>query len=366
LQLSALRCLAEFGGSEHAAVVLEVASRNSSVEVVSLAVRMLARCGTESGLNADRRAELKQAVLGLQGASGLLIQWHVSEPLTLEEAVKWTASALSAANVAVWTDLFAEGQDARVRMEKPSSGTRFALAEFDSDETSAAQFFLSGNSGLKVWLNGQSVFERAEARRFQPDSDRFDATLAKGANRLVIQLTNVPADGFEFHARFRRKSSKAEHERLVEAALARPGNVERGRKLFLDVNRSQCLRCHRLGDQGEKVGPELTGIGSRFSRVHIVESLLEPSRTIAAGFQSQTVVMLNGRVLTGLKIAETADSVTLVDNQGKKFELTKTEIDESHVHAVSIMPEGLEKRLSVDEFVDLIGFLTSEKQTPAR
>lgn len=365
-QLSALRCLVEFGGSEHAAAVQEVATRNSSVEVVSLAVRMLARCATESGLNADRRAELQRAILDLQGSSGLCIRWQVSEPLTLENAERWASSALTAANIAAWMDLFSEGPDARVRIEKPSSGTRLALTEFHCDEASAAQFFLSSNSAVKIWLNGQVVFERSEARRFQLDSDRFDAMLAAGTNRMVVQLTNVPEASLEFHARFRRKSSKAEHERLVEAALARPGNVERGRKLFLDVNRSQCLKCHRLGEQGERVGPELTGIGSRFSRIHIVESLLEPSRTIAAGFQSQTVILFDGRTLTGLKVSETADTLVLADNQGKKYSLAKGDIEESKVHTLSIMPDGLEKRLSVDEFVDLIAFLTSEKQMPAR
>jgi putative heme-binding domain-containing protein len=217
-----------------------------------------------------------------------------------------------------------------------------------------------------VWLNGKSVLTRAEPRRFQPDSDRFGAELVQGTNRLVIQLGNVPGTAIEFHARFRQKSSRAEHEALVDAALARTGNVERGRKLFFTVEKSNCLKCHRLGEQGEKIGPELTGIGSRFSRIHIVESLLEPSRTIAAGFQSQTVAMQDGRVLSGLKISETADTLILADNQGKKHSLLKADIEESKLHAGSIMPDGLEKTLTVDEFVDLISYLTSEKQTAGR
>jgi putative heme-binding domain-containing protein len=157
-----------------------------------------------------------------------------------------------------------------------------------------------------------------------------------------------------------------EHERLIEAALTRSGNVERGRKLFLTVEKSQCLKCHRLNDQGEKIGPELTGIGSRFSRVHIIESLLDPSRTIAAGFQSQTVALNDGRILSGLKLFETADTLVLADNQGKKQSLRKADIEESQAHLGSIMPDGLEKTLTVDEFVDLIAFLTSEKQSVGR
>ena len=241
-----------------------------------------------------------------------------------------------------------------------------AFADFNSAEPVAAQVLMSSNSAWKVWFNGKQVFDRTEVRRFQADADRFEAELAKGTNRLLILLSSVPDTGFEFHARVRRKSSKAEHERLVEAALTRPGNVERGRKLFLTVEKSQCLKCHRLGEQGEKIGPELTGIGSRFSRIHIVESLLDPSRTIAAGFQSQAVAMQDGRVLSGLKISETADTLVLADNQGKKHSLRKADIEESQAHSGSIMPDGLEKTLTVDEFVDLIAFLVGEKQSAVR
>lgn len=369
-QLSALRCLAEFGGPEHGSAVADVAKRNSSVEVLSLVVRMLTKWASNEQ-NAARRAELERAVIELQGTSGLLLCWHVIGPISADEATR-VAAQVDRTPTSDRSDVgvratFGDGPEARARIiGKTENQHWLAFADFDSAEPGATQFLMSSNTPLRVWLNGKPVFERTDVRRFQPDADRFEAELAKGANRLLIQLSSVPDAGVEFHARIRRKSSKAEHERLVEAALTRPGNVERGRKLFLTVEKSQCLKCHRLGEQGEKIGPELTGIGSRFSRIHIVESLLDPSRTIAAGFQSQTVAMQDGRVLSGLKISETADTLVLADNQGKKHTLRKADIDESQAHAGSIMPDGLEKTLTVDEFVDLIAFLTGEKQSAAR
>ena len=102
--------------------------------------------------------------------------------------------------------------------------------------------------------------------------------------------------------RFRRKSATAEHERLIQAALARAGNAERGRQHFLNVEKSHCLKCHRVGEQGERAGPELTGIGSRFSRIYLVESILEPSRTIAPSFGSVTVLLEDGQTISGVKI----------------------------------------------------------------
>ena len=373
-QLSAMKCLAELGGPDQAGDVTKVAMRNSSSDVLNMAIEMLALWAERTENMDMRRAELERSVHELQGASGVLSAWEVAGPVTPDAAAAYVrlfggkTKSDPKGNMGNdrWQFLFGSGPESRMRTGGQTNGMWVGRSEFTVAEPANAQFLMSSNAPLRVWLNGKSVLERAEPRRFQPDSDRFEAELAKGTNRLLIELGNTPDPATEFHARFRQKSSKAEHERLVEAALARTGNVERGRKLFLTVEKSQCLKCHRLGDQGEKIGPELTGIGSRFSRIHIIESLLDPSRTIAAGFQSQTVAMNDGRVLSGLKLSETADTLVLADNQGKKHTLRKADIEESQTHAGSVMPDGLEKTLTVDEFVDLITFLTSEKQTAGR
>lgn len=110
---------------------------------------------------------------------------------------------------------------------------------------------------------------------------------------------------------------------------------------------------------------ESTGIGDGFSRIHIVESILEPSRTVTPGFQTIAVALRNGRVLAGVKIVETDRSLTLGDNQGQKHELAKAEIEEQTAQAQSTMPEGLVKQITPDQFVDLITFLTSLKASRA-
>jgi putative heme-binding domain-containing protein len=193
------------------------------------------------------------------------------------------------------------------------------------------------------------------------DSDRFAATLAVGDNRLLVRV-GPSAGAVEFHLRFRRKSSTAEHERLTQAALSRAGNPERGRKLFFDTDKTLCLKCHRLGNQGERIGPELTGVGSRFARIYLVESILEPSRTIAPSFETQVIALKNGQVLTGVKVAETETTLTLADNQSQKHLVAKADIEEQRASPVSSMPEGLEKRFTEEEFIDLIAFLVSQKE----
>src|SRR5262249_56352418 len=130
-----------------------------------------------------------------------------------------------------------------------------------------------------------------------------DGVVERGANRIIVQL-GATKGGSEFHVRFRRKGSTVEHEQLTRAALIRTGNIERGQKLFFDAAKTQCVKCHRVGDQGERIGPELTGVGSRFPRIHLIESVLQPSRTIAPGFQTIAVTLKGGRVLTAVRVAE--------------------------------------------------------------
>src|SRR5262249_1524565 len=142
----------------------------------------------------------------------------------------------------------------------------------------AGEFRLTG-SGLRLWLNGRLIHRGGEAPAPPAASAVVEATLAQGPNPLLREIAAGRA--LACHLRFRRRSSRVEDERLMRAALTRSGDAERGRRLILDREKSQCLKCHRIGDQGERIGPELTGVGDRFSRIFLVESILEPSRTIA-------------------------------------------------------------------------------------
>jgi len=361
-QLAALQCLADLGGPEQAKAVVELARRQPSAEVLPPVVRMLTKWSGAADLSPERRQELETATADLQGVSGVLVRWQASEPLSLAQAKPLIEQLGKPGQKAPrWPALFGIGSDSRINLGKAASGDASWLAYADLHAVDAASIQFLGASGgtLRVWLNGKLLHERNEVRAFQPDSDRFDGALIKGPNRVVVQVSAAKAP--EFALRFRRKSSSAEHEKLTQAALSRAGNPARGRLLFLDIEKTQCLKCHRLGEQGERFGPELSKLGSRFARVYLVESILEPSRTIAASFETQVVGLKDGKVLIGVKVAETETQLTLADNQGKKFEIAKRDIDERRPSPQSTMPDGLEKKLTAEEFVDLIAFLVSQK-----
>jgi putative membrane-bound dehydrogenase-like protein len=364
-QTQALAYLADFGSPDQGSIVVETVRRHPTSEVVRLALGALTAWRRSSS---DRQEEIDRAVAEIHGDTGTLVRWRVCGPLPPDDAVRWIeqfgtvsdGSSVTSTSGLAFEDILAEGVEARVRLQPVERDACWlAFADLMLTEPVHAQFMAGFGAPAAVWMNGRQLFEQAETKPFQPDSQRLAATLERGWNRVCVRISGT-SQITDFHIRFRRVSSKAEHEALLEASLARTGNAERGRQLFLDARKTQCAKCHRVGDQGERIGPELTGLGGRFSRVHLIESILEPSRTIAPSFQTLVVALKDGRIASGIKVAETTDRLTIADREGNRHDLRKADIAQQETSAMSTMPDGLEKQLTTDEFIDLITFLVAQ------
>ena len=318
------------------------------------------------------RLGLDGSVADVQGVTGLLVRWQVIGPIPPETAASltgqdgWPGQPLepSAGDASPWRTLFATGTEARVRVQNGAGSKAGSVClgttDFTLLEPGTVQFLASSNGTLRIWADGKLIQQRSEARPFQPDSDRVQADLGKGPHRLAVEVASAPLPP-EFHLRFRRKGSNLEHERLTQMALSRAGDPERGRKVLDDVEKSLCLKCHRVGDRGERIGPELSGVGGRFSRITIIESILEPGRSVAPGFESVTIALTDGRVLSGVRASETEQVLTLGDQEGRRHTIRRADVESLTRQPQSTMPEGLEKKLTPEEFVDLIAYLAAQK-----
>jgi putative heme-binding domain-containing protein len=322
-------------------------------------------------VTADQRLAIERALAEIHGSNGTLLAWHVEGPVPpktaagLVEKLTSGRALLVGKELAVrWRLVLGSGIDARVRAGTAVSEENVWLnySEIEVNDSAKVEFFTASTGLATIWLNGKVVYQRDRPGVIGPYPDRFEATLEKGRNAVLLQLAGVKGPA-EFQVRFRRKSATAVQERFALAALSRAGNPARGREVFLNAEKSLCIKCHRVGDQGERIGPELTGLGSRFAKMHIVESILEPSRSISPSFETVVVALRSGKVVTGVKIAEGDTSITVADNQGQKQVIAKGDIEEQKKQAVSTMPDGVEKRLTEDEFVDLISFLVNLRET---
>ncbi len=359
---TALAYVAEFGGPAQTAAVLKLVTHSPAGDVLVGAVRAFSTWAERGDTTAAQKQELTRAVAKVQGTHGVFLQWRTLGPIRPESVPALVEQFAFDVPTSGWQTLTTSGTDVPIRLGQAKGADKDAVwlahAECSVAEDTAAQFQAANTGTLNVWLNGQPLDLR-------PEPSRFAGTLTKGLNRVLVQVSGATA-AVNLQLSFRRRGANAQLEQLAQAALSRPGNAERGRNIFMDVDKSLCLKCHHLGDQGERIGPELTGLGSRFSRIHIVESILEPSRAVAPSFQTLRVVLKNGRTLNGLKIAENEIAFTLADQQGDKHVLAKADVDEQQPIHTSVMPEGLEKRLSAEEFVDLVAFLARQKEAASR
>ena len=143
------------------------------------------------------------------------------------------------------------------------------------------------------------------------------------------------------------------------AAMGTAGDVERGRQVFNDAARAKCATCHRVDGAGGEIGPDLSSIGGKFDRIHLIESILHPAAQIVEGYQTTSVLLFDGSVAGGMIRNETEDAFDLVGTDGKATRIERDDVAGTRLTTTSIMPDGLAAALSVDEFTDLIAYLES-------
>jgi putative heme-binding domain-containing protein len=129
-------------------------------------------------------------------------------------------------------------------------------------------------------------------------------------------------------------------------------DAQRGRDIFA----RQCATCHRIGDVGVNVAPDISDSREK-SPEQLLVDILQPNRAIDANYFSYTAVTTDGLVHTGVLTAETSTSVTLKQAEGKTITLARDQIDELQSDGVSLMPDGLEKNIPPQDMADLIGFI---------
>ena len=132
-----------------------------------------------------------------------------------------------------------------------------------------------------------------------------------------------------------------------------------GREVFV---KAQCAACHRFGDYGESIGPDLTTISQRFQKKEILESILHPSQIISDQYASRTVITRDGRSVTGIVAPQADGSLIVLQSSGEKTRVDKADIEDVTPSRNSAMPEGLLNSLSLEEIAALFAYLSEPPQ----
>ena len=135
-------------------------------------------------------------------------------------------------------------------------------------------------------------------------------------------------------------------------------NFNRGREIFAEA---RCSACHRYGDQGGAVGPDLTAVATRFKRQDILEASTEPSKVLSEQYMNTVVETKDGRVIVGRIAEETPEKVVIRPNplEPETVTVKPSEIESRGHSKISPMPEGLLNTFTEDEILDLLAFLES-------
>jgi putative membrane-bound dehydrogenase-like protein len=148
----------------------------------------------------------------------------------------------------------------------------------------------------------------------------------------------------------------ADRQKVIEELISittDKGDPVAGKTAFKKV----CAKCHTHSGEGTKVGHDLTGMAVH-PKKELVIHLLDPSRSVEGNYRAYTVLVDDGRVLTGLLASESKTAVELIDAEGKKQVVQREQIEQLQQSQKSLMPEGFEKQLTKVELTDLLEFMT--------
>jgi putative heme-binding domain-containing protein len=149
----------------------------------------------------------------------------------------------------------------------------------------------------------------------------------------------------------------AARQSVVEAfqpALALRGGPMNGRKTF----QARCISCHKLGNEGQVLGPDLATVKNA-GKEKLLTNILDPNREVNSNYLSYLIETKAGESLTGLIVNESANSVTFRMAGGAESVVARANIASLQSQGKSLMPEGLEEGLSAQDMADLLEFIVA-------
>ena len=324
---SALVSLLSQSGPEIGTAALELASRVELTE--SVALRRLIKQKTQ--VAQDNQADLAEreyaaGVLGLDpsGAAGEPLASLIApqQPAEVRRSAARALTYLPGADVA---NLFTE------RWRTFSGPVReVALGWFFGDRTRLHTLLDAVEAGkIQPWALGPA---RSRQLRRYPAAEIKERALAlleqaQGEDRQAVYESYLPA-------------------------LRLASDTGRGREIF----RESCAECHKVGDMGHEVGPDLLPLTTRYKEVFLADILM-PNQSVETGFEEYLVETVDGRSISGVIAKETPTTVTIRRAKGEEDTILRGNVKSMYSLSVSPMPEDLEQTIDVQGMADLIAYL---------
>ncbi len=233
--------------------------------------------------------------------------------------------------------------DARAGLKEAMKGVPYRVAVLVAQNMAGSKGGAAGLfEGVKTGsiparvLQEKAVLERLRAAKV----DRLDQQLA--------DLTrNLPPADARLAALIRERAGRF---------AASPADAAEGAKVFV----KHCAACHQIGTVGNRVGPQLDGVGVR-GLERLLEDTLDPNRNIDQAFRARALTLADGTTKTALQLRTEGQVIVFADNEGKEFRLAAKEIETNREVNLSPMPANFGDTIPEAEFRHLIGYLLSQR-----
>lgn len=240
-----------------------------------------------------------------------------------------------------------------------------ALARFDDDRIPVRILKEYPRFSLKLkTLCRQTLFTRQDwALRFlgKVEEGAFDPKIVAVEELRALAVFQDEAINAIVNKHWGKITRGTPEEKLADIRRfnndlrAFSGDPKNGYAVF----KEHCAKCHKLFDEGETIGPDLT-TANRKDREYLLTSIVDPSSYIRAEYLSVQLLTDDGRIMTGLVTQETPTTITLVDSQNESTTIARDNIDEIATSEISQMPEELLNQLKPQQLRDLFAYLESE------
>ena len=136
-----------------------------------------------------------------------------------------------------------------------------------------------------------------------------------------------------------------------------PGDASRGKAL---VESSGCFDCHRIGDRGSRVGPNLSDIGTRRTAVRLQQAMVAPDEEVLTENRWVRFVTKDGTTVTGKLLNQDALSVQLLTLKEELKTYLRAGLRDYTILDKGLMPSS-QGKLTDQQVADIVSYLSSLK-----
>lgn len=147
--------------------------------------------------------------------------------------------------------------------------------------------------------------------------------------------------------------NKNEPSFTVPEILSLKADVKKGEALFGE----RCGTCHKFGDKGSAIGPDLSQIAAKLDDNSLLEAIINPSSSIVFGYEPWLINTKDNQTVYGFLLSETKTSMTIRDISGNNHVIPKNKIASRVKQDKSIMPDPAQNNLSAQDLAHITGYL---------